>query len=713
MSAEPQSNLRLEIGHVLFIDIVGYSKLLINEQSEVLQTLNEAVRGTEEVRQADAAGRLIRPPSGDGMALVFRDSPEAPAKCALEICAGLKSRPEVQVRMGIHSGPVNEIVDVNERANIAGAGINIAQRVMDCGDAGHILLSRRVADDLTQYREWQPRLHDLGECEVKHGTIISISNLHSGDLGNPAIPTKLQQHQQFRATAASLAPAEETNRRKNMLIVAGLVLAFALPITYAILTAPKPVSRAAPVAAAPSLAPEKRIAVLPFKPLVAENRDQVLELGMADSLITKLSNSHEIIVTSLTSVRKFGGLDQDPINAGRELGVASVLEGNLQRAGDQIRVTARLINVADGASLWAGTFDEKFTDVFTVQNAISQKVADALAVQLSGDEKRRLNKRSTENLEAYQLYLTGRYHWNLLTPAEITKSIGYFEQAIALDPTYALAYFGLADAFRALSINGDTRPKDILPQAKVAARKAIEIDEALAEPHVTLAFIHLWFDWDWAGAEREAKRAIELNPNLAFAHIVHAQILSALERHAEAIAGAARARQLDPVSPIINTLQGISLFSARRNDEALASLQKALELNPNLWVAHLFRGSIYLEKRDYAEALAAFSKARDFSGGGSEANSMIGYTWAQAGDPAKARALLEEWRARPPQRYLPPLNFAVVHLALEERDESFAWLEKAFEERDVRLCLLRVDRKWDAVRSDPRFQSILKRMRLE
>ncbi len=471
-----------------FIDIVGYSKLLINEQSEVLQVLNEVVRGTEQVRAAEAAGKLIRLPSGDGMALVFRDSPEAPAHCALEISEALKGRAEVQVRMGIHSGPVNEIVDVNERANIAGGGINMAQRVMDCGDAGHILLSKRVADDLAQYREWQPLLHDLGECEVKHG-VVSVTNLHTEDLGNPAIPTKLQQHRDIKA-ATNLSQARGgTTRRRKVLTAVAPFLAFALPIGYWFFNPAKPKSTALP-AAPPTIAaelPERRIAVLPFKPLIAETRDPVLELGMADTLIAKLGNSREIIVTSLTSVRKFGGLDQDPRAAGRELGVNSVVEGNLQRAGDEIRVTARLINVADGASLWAGTFDEKFTDVFTVQNAISQKVADALAVKLSGDEKRRLNKRSTENLEAYQLYLTGRYHWNLLTPVELRKSVGYFEQAIALDPNYALAYFGLADAYRTLSINGDTRPVDILPQAKVAAAKAIEIDDSLAEPYVTMA----------------------------------------------------------------------------------------------------------------------------------------------------------------------------------------------------------------------------------
>ncbi|MBA2241643.1 MAG: tetratricopeptide repeat protein [Chthoniobacterales bacterium] len=712
MSTERERELQLEIGHVLFIDIVGYSKLLINEQSEALHKLNDLVRATERVRAADAAGKLIRLPSGDGMALVFRDSPESPAHCALEISQALKAHPEIRVRMGIHSGPINEIADVNERANIAGGGINTAQRVMDCGDAGHILLSKRVADDLAQYREWQPRLHDLGDCEVKHGVTVSLSNLHTGELGNPAVPTKLRQHREANAATKAADARSMRSRRKNVITGVALVLAFLLPIIYWVFNPLKPKRRAAGPSPSATLArvPEKRIAVLPFKPLIAETRDPVLELGMADSLITKLSNSREIIVTSLTSVRKFGDLDQDPLSAGRELGVTSVLEGNLQRAGDQIRVTARLINVADGASLWAGTFDEKFTDVFTVQNTISQKVADALALRLSGDERARLTKRDTENLEAYELFLTGRFHWNKLTPPELTKSIGFFKQAIELDPSYAPAYFGLADSYRALSMTGDVRPKDIFPQARAAAVKAIEIDEWLAEPHVTLAFIHIWFDWDWAGAEREARRAIELNPNLAFGHAVLGQVLQDLGRFDEATVAGARARQLDPVSPIICLLEGAILFYANRDEAAAASLRKALELNPNFWLAHLYLGNIHTRQRRFSEAIPEFEAATELSGRNSQTISMRGYASANAGDAVQAQTALDELERLSTQRYIPPSSVAVILSALGESDQAFAWLEKACEERDLHLSFLRVDPKWDALRSDPRFASLLKRI---
>jgi serine/threonine-protein kinase len=460
-------------------------------------------------------------------------------------------------------------------------------------------------------------------------------------------------------------------------------------------------------------APEKSIAVLPFKPLLPENRDQVLEIGMADTLIVKLSSSREIVVRSLTSVRKYGGLEQDPLAAGRQLQVHSVLEGNVQRSGDHIRVTARLINVSDGSSLWAGTFDEKFTDVFAVQNAISQKVVDALALRLSGEEKNRLTKRYTDNVEAYQLYLIGRYHHARLIPPEIRASIGFFQQAIELDPSYALAYFGLAEANRSLAISADVPSRECLPQAKAAARKALEIDESLAEAHASLAFIITWFDWDWAGGEREAKRAVVLNPNSGLAHFSYAQVLSDLGRHEEAVGEAARARELDPVFLVVSAIEGLVLVHARRYNEAGASLEKALQLDPDFWITHLTLGKVFIAQRKYSEAIAEFEKAKELSHGNSEAIASIGYAAALSGDMTKARAVLEEMKELSNHRYIPPVAVALVHNGLGEQNEALFWLEKACEERDVRLTFLKVDPKWDSFRSNSRFAAVLKRIGLQ
>ena len=457
----------------------------------------------------------------------------------------------------------------------------------------------------------------------------------------------------------------------------------------------------------------RTIAVLPFKPLVAENRDEALEMGMADTLIARLSNSREIIVRPLSSVRRYGGLEQDAQVAGRELGVESVLDGSLQRWGDRIRVNARLVSVSNGAALWTGTFDEKFTGVFAVQDAISERVTGALALRLSDEEKNRLTKRYTENIEAYQLYLIGRYHLLKLTPTELRKGIEYFQRALEIDPTYALAYGGLAEAYRASSISGDMPPRDVFPKAKAAALKALEIDESLADVHATLGMIHIWFDWDWAGAERECKRAIDLNPNSGDAHRAYALLLFYLGQHDEAVAEGKRARELDPLSLLNNTLEGMFLHFAGRDDEAAARLQKALELDPNFWIAHLTLSKVYTRRRMYPEAIAALSQARKFSGGNTETISLTGYNWALSGNRAQAQTALAELKSLSTQRYVPSYNIAMIYNGLDEKEEALAWLEKAYEERDVRLTFAKIDPKWDSFRSDFRFASLIKRIGLE
>ena len=424
---------------------------------------------------------------------------------------------------------------------------------------------------------------------------------------------------------------------------------------------------------------------------------------MADTLITKLSNSREIIVSSLNSVRKFVDLDQDSLAAGRALQVSSVLEGNVQRAGGRIRVTARLIKVADGSSLWAGTFDEKFTDVFAVQDAISQKVADALALRLSGEEKSQLSKRYTDNIEAYQLYLTGRYHYARLIPPEIRTAMTFYQQAIDRDPKYALAYFGLAEANRSLAITSDVPSKDSLPQAKAAAQKALAIDDSLAEAHASLSFSLVWFDWDWAAAERESQRAITLNPNSAMAHFSHAHLLSDLGRHDEAVADGMRAVELDPLFFLYRAIGALFLHHAGRNEEARVQLEKTFDLDPNFWIAHLTLGKVYTQQRKYPEAIAEFEKAKELSRGNSEAIASIGYVAALAGDNAKARAVLDELKTLSNQHYIPPVNIALVYNGLGHQDEALAYLERACDERDVRLPLLKVDPRWDSFRSNPRF----------
>jgi len=450
------------------------------------------------------------------------------------------------------------------------------------------------------------------------------------------------------------------------------------------------------------------LAVLPFKPLLEKERDEALELGMADSLIIRLSNSRDMIVRPLTSVRRFSGLEQDAQSAGRELDVESVLDGSIQRAGARIRLTARLTDVADGRSLWVGTFDEEFTDVFSVQDAISERVAGALQMHLGAEAKRH-----TVSTRAYGLYLQGRYHWSRLVPTEVRKSIEFYEQAIAVDPNYALAYTGIAVAYVSLSIASDAKPAESFPKAKAAALKAVTLDESLSDAHAYLSFIHFWFDWDWAAAESEVRRAIALNANSAEAHRGYGILLSQLGRQDEAIVEGTRARELDPLALITRTNEALFFYYSNQLPVAEDKLRAALELEPNFWIALLSIAKVYVAQGRYREAIAELTKARKLSGGSAQPLSMLGYTFAIMGDREGAFEVLNELETLAGKRYVPPYNSALVYNGLHDDDNTFEWLERAYEGRDVLLAaFIKTDPVWSRLYHDPRFQDLLARMNL-
>ncbi len=452
---------------------------------------------------------------------------------------------------------------------------------------------------------------------------------------------------------------------------------------------------------------------MPFKPLVAENRDEVLEIGMADTLISRLGDNREIVVRPLSSVRKFGNLEQDAAAAGRSLDVEAVLDGSIQRWGDDIRVNARLIKVADGTLLWSGTFDEKFASIFTVHDAIANRVAAALALQLGQNEKARLAKHHTENIEAYQLYSRGRFHVFKLTPQEVQKGIAYFEQAIAIDREYALAYAGLADAHRSLALGSEMLPTDSLPKAKAAALKAVELDDTLSEGHTALAATVFWGDWDWKEAENQFKRALELDPNSASAHLFYSHLLSNLGRHTEALAEIKLARQLDPLFPFGGALEGQSLAYAGRLDEALERLRKTSELEPNFWMPHLFTSAIYIEKGMYAEAVSEARLVRKLAPSQTASVAFECYALAQMGKREKVRPALDELLKLSGERFVPPYHFALIYTGLGEKDEALKWLERGFEQRDPKMTFMKVDSKLNSLRSEPRFIDLIKRMNLQ
>jgi adenylate cyclase len=374
MPSDTASEVKLEIGHVLFIDIVGYSQLLITQQSEQIETLRRIVRGTAQFRAAEPEGKLLRLPTGDGGALVFRTTPEAPVLCALEIAKELKKHPELKVRMGIHSGPVNAITDLNEQANIAGAGINIAQRVMDCGDAGHVLLSKHVAEDLEHYPRWQPYLHDLGDCEVKHGVRVSLVNLYTHEAGNAALPTRMAAQKRFSATS------KRSGGFRTLLVALGILIALGVPaiiFTPAILKSLRSSTHGGKEAS--SSIPEKSIAVLPFQNLSDDKQNAFFADGVQDEVLTDLSKVADLKVISRTSVAQYkDAATRNLRDIGQALGVAHVLEGSVQRVATKVRVNAQLIDSRNDAHLWAQTYTRDLADVFGIQSEIAEAIAQQL-----------------------------------------------------------------------------------------------------------------------------------------------------------------------------------------------------------------------------------------------------------------------------------------------------------------------------------------------
>src|SRR6266704_2464368 len=490
MSAEVKKEIELEIAHLLLIDVVGYSKLLVNEQIELLQELNQIVRGTECFRAAETKGKLIRVPSGDGMALLFFQSPEQPVRCALEISRTLQGHPHIRLRMGVHSGPVNQVTDVNDKANIAGSGINVAQRVMDCGDAGHILLSGHIAEDLAQYRHWQPYLHDLGECEVKHGLRLHLVNLYKDNLGNPHLPDKLKRGRRWKQTSGvSARPVITPRWPKYVLSAVLLVSAVALAISFSVFY-----RRGSPAVARFSSGKaadvgltivEKSIAVLPFENRSEDKANAYFADGIQEEILTRLSKIADLKVLSRTSTQRSKTAPDKLLEIAKQLGVANILEGSVQRSPDQVRVNVQLIKAATDTHLWADTFDRKVTDVFAIESEIAKTIADTLQAKLSGAEQSAIAARPTENSEAHELYLRGRYFFGKRGADNLRRAIDYFNQAIAKDPNYAPAYAGIADSYAILSESPHESRPDALNKARVAAEKALSLDNKLADAHVS------------------------------------------------------------------------------------------------------------------------------------------------------------------------------------------------------------------------------------
>jgi TolB-like protein/class 3 adenylate cyclase/Tfp pilus assembly protein PilF len=652
MPDEQKTQLRLEIAHVLFMDIVGYSKLLIDEQSEALQELNQIVHKTDAVRAAEAAGQLIFLPTGDGMALVFTGSVEEPVECALQISQRLRAQPSLPVRMGIHSGPVHHVSDVNQRENIAGAGINIAQRVMDCGDAGHILLSKRVADDLAQYRRWQPYLHDLGDFEVKHGVVVSVVNLYADVVGNPEPPAKLKHGKRLRPPAAASERAKRSTNLVALLIIGFMLFTIAvLAIIFApaILkqtrargtTTPAPAASVAPSAAS---IPEKSVAVLPFENMSRDPDNAFFTDGVQDQILTALAKVADLKVISRTSVMQYKtGTPRNTREIGQQLGVAHLLEGTVQRAGNKVRVNAQLIDARSDAHEWAENYDRPVDDVFAIQSEIAKKIADQLQAKLSPTEKSAIEEAPTRDVAAFDLYTRAKTlllttSFSALAAQNYFKAVDLLDQALTRDPSFFLAQCQLAYVHDNMYFLGIDHTPARLAAGDSAVNAAFKLRPDGGEAHLARAE-HLYrgyLDYDGALAELEI------------------------------------ARRTLPNDPRVFELTGYIARRRGNQEEGLRNLQRAIELDPRNFFTLEQIALSYLNLRRYADEAVVLDRALAIKPDDVDTRvvrALIPFD-AQA-DPRPLRDTIEKIRAADPEAIKSVADSWVI-CALAQRDAASA-----------------------------------------
>lgn len=640
----------IQIAHVLFMDVVGFSQNPNEEQKKLVQKLNRVVSSSAEFNAAQARGQLNCRPTGDGMALVFYGDVLTPVKCSLEIARTLKGCPEIKMRMGINSGPVCTVENIVKDRDVTGDGINMAQRVMDAGEAGHILLSASVAEALREKGGWSRFLHDLGIHEVKNRVRIHFFNLCTGELGNPKRPEKLKE----KTRVISLAVLPLVNKSQN-------------PNT------------------------------------------EFLSDGITENIIFKLSQLPRLRVIARGTAFRYKGKEVDPREIKRDLKVRAMFTGSVLQLGEMLSISAELMDLTRDMQLWGERYNRKPADIFALQEDVSREITEKLRLKLTGEEQKQLAKRSTEDPEAFRAYLKGRYYWNKRSADGLQKGIKYFNEAIAIDPGYALAYAGLADCYNLISNCGVMSPRESSPKARAAALKALEIDDTLAEAHTSLAR-RMAFDWDWPGAEAEYKRAIELNVNYATAHHWYGVMLRSTGRHAEALYQIKMAQELDPLSLVINTDLGMQLFLMGNYRQAVEQLHKTLEIEPSFTPAHYRLGRTYEQLGMHEEALAEFQQTTTLCGGDPEP--LLGHLYAIQGRREEAEKVADSLIELSRKRYVSGYGIAAIYVGLGENERAMQWLEKAYEERDGGLLMLKVEPLWEGLNSHAGFQSLLRRINL-
>jgi TolB-like protein/Tfp pilus assembly protein PilF len=604
MPAEIKKEIQLEIAHILFIDIVAYSKMAMDDQRAAIEKLNQIVQSTDEYRKAESENRLLKIATGDGMALIFYRSPEDPVECALEISRALKEQhSNLRLRMGVNSGPVSGVVDVNGRANVAGAGINMAQRVMDCGDAGHILLSKRVAEDLEQFEHWRPHLYHLGECEVKHGDKIEIVNLFTAELGNRELPVKFKRATVEAAVSAAAKKGPKPAVSKWPLIGVAVLILIAIVLGSFLIW-----QRQTPkTSAVATVIPEKSVAVLPFENLSRDPDNAYFADGIQDEILTRLSKIADLKVISRTSTQHYKSAPDNLRDIAKQLEVAHILEGSVQKSGDAVRVNVQLIKAANDSHLWADTFDRKLTDIFSVESEVAKAIADQLRAKLTGQEEQVIAAKPTDNVEAYDAYLRG-LAYTLKTAASPANALGaqkYLREAVRLDPKFALAWALLsyvdAVGYRTQTLQPTVALRE---EARQASETALTLQPNLGEAVHAKGYYHYACLKDYDTAVHYFEQARQLLPNSSQIPESLAYVTRRRGQFDQSESYFNEAELLDPRNVFLLTQHALSYTCLRRFPEALRKHDQVLNITPDDLDALVAKAAIAQAEGDLPRAAA-------------------------------------------------------------------------------------------------------------
>jgi len=694
---------------IMFTDIVGYSALMSKDEKHTMSILlkNRTIHKTT-IRKFN--GEFIKE-IGDGTLSIFQSSWDAVA-CAIDIQNSMNGDDSFQLRIGIHIGDI--VISEND---VFGEGVNIASRIQSLCEPGGVCISERVYEDIKNKTGIEAEC--LGEKMLKN--IDLPVNIY---LIGSECARVLMEHQSsvketislLRKILQKLSYANSSKKAHIFITLSSAIIVLLLLIYVFILEKPglnEPISdKKVSINKDGEFSWKSSVAVMPFTDLSPEKDQEYFCDGIAEELINVMTTIHELKVVARTSAFSFKGKDEDIRNIGKKLNVKTILEGSVRKSGNQLRISVQLIEVKNGYHIWSHVYDQEMKDVFDIQKEIASAIVTTLKAKLLPEEQKQLEKKQYKNSEAFQLYLKGRFHWNKRTEADLNRAIGYFNQAIELDPGYAMAFAGLASTYVILPEHSGLMQNEFYQKAMFYAEKASELDPSIAEPYAVTGMIKYANEFEWDSAEDEFKRAINLNPNYPTAHHWYSMYLRYQGRFAESLAECRISLELDPLSPILNTNLGWTLYSMQEYDLAKDQFQKTIALNPDFPMPYYGLAAIKLTHDQFNEAIAEFRKGEKYDLGDSINLAINGYIFAKTGRDSEAMKALDKLMVYSEQGYSASMGIALIYIGLGDKDRAFEWLWKAYDDREAKLVELKIDPTWNNLHSDPRFNELLKKIGL-